>query len=602
MTRPAILISYILAQWRWLAAILALTVLSSAAAALQPWPVKLLVDYALGNSGTPESVTAVLGAVGLSATPQSMVILAAFSSLVLFAVTSALGVGLSVSWSMAGQRMAYALAGDLFARLQRLSLRFHNRRSVGDSLSRIMEDTWCVAQLADTMLMAPIQQTITLTAMICIGFALDPVLASLALAVAPLLALSSRYFGKRLKQRSKLGREAKSRLVSFVHQTFSAIPVVQTYGTQSRNTARFDELAADTVRVAQRGNLLASSYGLINGLVTTVGMALVLFVGGARVLSGAISLGTLLVFLAYVRQMQNSSGGLFDIFAKLKAAEASVERISEVLHSGEIVHDPAVPLCLPERPRGGRGHVRLEGITVGYEPGQPVLHNLTLEMLPGERIALVGPTGSGKTTLASLLPRFFDPWEGRVTLDGVDVRDVRLADLRSRISLVLQDPFLLPLSVADNIAYGSPQASRDEIIAAAAAAQADDFIRQLPEGYNTVVGERGATLSGGERQRITIARALLRDAPVLILDEPTSSLDARTEALLTAAFDRVMTGRTTLVIAHRLSTIRDADRIAVLDHGRLVELGSHDELLSLEGIYWRFHARQRAASPIKVVA
>jgi ATP-binding cassette subfamily B protein len=602
MSRPAILISYILAQGRWLAAILALTVLSSGAAALQPWPMKLLVDYGLSNSGTPESVTAALGAFGLSDTPQTIVILAAVSSLALFVLTSALGVGLSVSWSMAGQRMAYALAGDLFARLQRLSLRFHSRRSVGDSLSRIMEDTWCVAQLADTMLMAPIQQSIMLIAMISIGFVLDPVLATMALAVAPLLALSSRYFGKRLKQRSKLGREAKSRLMSFVHQTFSAIPVVQTFGTQSRNTARFEELAADTVRLAQRGNLLASSYGLINGLVTTIGMALVLFVGGARVLSGAISLGTLLVFLAYIRQMQNSSGGLFDIFAKLKAAEASVERISEVLHSDEMVHDPAEPLCLPERPRGQRGHVRLEGVTVGYEPGHPVLHKVTLEMLPGERIALVGATGSGKTTLASLVPRFFDPWEGRVTLDGLDVRDVRLADLRSRIAIVLQDPFLLPLSVADNIAYGSPQASREQVIAAAVAAQADDFIGQLPDGYDTAVGERGATLSGGERQRITIARALLRDAPVLILDEPTSSLDARTEALLTTAFDRVMKGRTTLIIAHRLSTIHDAHRIAVLDHGRLVELGSHDELLELEGIYWRFHARQRTAPPIKVVA
>jgi ATP-binding cassette subfamily B protein len=214
----------------------------------------------------------------------------------------------------------------------------------------------------------------------------------------------------------------------------------------------------------------------------------------------------------------------------------------------------------------------------------------------------VGATGSGETTLASLVPRFFDPWEGRVTLDGLDVRDVRLADLRSRIAIVLQDPFLLPLSVADNIAYGSPQASREQVIAAAVAAQADDFIGQLPDGYDTAVGERGATLSGGERQRITIARALLRDAPVLILDEPTSSLDARTEALLTTAFDRVMKGRTTLIIAHRLSTIHDAHRIAVLDHGRLVELGSHDELLELEGIYWRFHARQRTAPPIKVVA
>jgi len=589
-------------QWRWLAAILLLTIVSSAAAALQPWPMKLLVDYALGDAGAPASIAAALNSLGLAASPQAMVILAAVASLVLFALTSALGIGLSISWSMAGQRMAYGLAGDLFARLQRLSLLFHSRRSVGDSLSRIMEDTWCVSQLADSLLMAPIQQSLTLVAMICIGFALDPVLATLAVAVAPLLALSSRFFGKRLKQRSKLGREAKSRLMSFVHQTLSAIPVVQTFGTQTRNRAKFEELAEEAVLRAQRGNLLGSSYGLVNGLITTIGMAIVLYVGGVRVLSGAIPLGTLLVFLAYVRQMQNSSGAMFKIFAKLKAAEASIERILDVMYSDELVHDPPDPQPLPEPRRGHRGHIRLEGVTFGYEPDQPVLHDLTLEARPGEIIALVGPTGAGKTTLVSLVPRFFDPWKGRVTLDGVDIRNVRLADLRSQMSIVLQDSFLMPLSVADNIAYGRPGAGREEIVAAAVAAQADAFIRQLPEGYDTVIGERGANLSGGERQRIAIARALLRDAPILILDEPTSSVDSRTEASLIEAFSRLMEGRTTLIIAHRLSTIRHAHRIAVLDHGRLVELGSHEALIQLEGLYWRFHAQQFKAPLSKVVA
>jgi ATP-binding cassette subfamily B protein/subfamily B ATP-binding cassette protein MsbA len=589
-------------QWRWLVAIFVLTIASSAAAALQPWPMKLLVDYGLGHADTPDSIAATLELLGVTASPMAMVILAALATLVLFVVTSALGVGLSVSWSMAGQRMAYSLAGDLFARLQRLSLLFHRRRSVGDSLSRIMEDTWCVSQLADSMLMAPLHQTITLIAMVWIGFALDPVLATLALAIAPLLALSSRFFGKRLKRRSKLGREAKSRLMSFVHETLSAIPLVQMFGTQSRHTARFQELAGDAVSLAQRGNLLGSSYGLVNGLITTTGMALVLYVGGVRVLSGDISLGTLLVFLAYVRQMQNSSGGLFKVFAKLKAAEASVERILEVMDSDEVIHDRPHPQALPELPRGQRGHIRIEGVTFGYEPHQPILHNITLEARPGEIIAFVGPTGAGKSTLASLVLRFFDPWTGRVTLDGVDIRNFRVGDLRSQTSIVLQDPFLMPLSVADNIAYGRPGASHEDIAAAAVAAQADAFIRRLPDGYDTVIGERGATLSGGERQRIAIARALLKDAPILILDEPTSSLDATTEASLMEAFGRLMQGRTTLIIAHRLTTIRYAHRIAVLDDGRLVELGTHDELIELEGLYQRYYAQQFNAPLSKVVA
>jgi ATP-binding cassette subfamily B protein/subfamily B ATP-binding cassette protein MsbA len=596
------ILPYITQQWGWLLAILMLTIASSAGSVLQPWPMKILVDYALGETAAPAGLKALFNSIGLSATPQALVILAAVASLAVFALNSALSVGLSVCWSMAGQRMAYTLASDLFARLQRLSLLFHSRRSVGDSLSRIMEDTWCVSQLADSLLMAPVQQTLTLIAMVCIGFALDPILASLALAVAPLLALSSRFFAKRLKQRSKLGREAKSRLMSFVHQTFGAIPVVQTFGTQSRHTAKFQALAEDAVLLAQRGNLLGSSYGLVNGLITTTGMAIVLYVGGLRVLSGAIPLGTLLVFLAYVRQMQDSSGGLFKIFAKLKAAEASVERILEVMQSDELVRDPSDPQALPERPRGQRGHIRFESVTFGYESERPVISEVTLAARPGETIALIGPTGSGKSTLASLVLRFFDPWEGRITFDGVDVRKLRLADLRSQVSIVLQDPFMMPLSVADNIAYGRADASRNEVVAAAVAAQADAFIRGLPEAYDTVIGERGATLSGGERQRIAIARAFLKDAPVLILDEPTSSLDARTEATLMEAFGRLMEGRTTLIIAHRLSTVRHADRIAVLDQGRLVELGSHEELLGIEGIYRRFHTQQFNHAPSSVVA
>jgi ATP-binding cassette subfamily B protein/subfamily B ATP-binding cassette protein MsbA len=272
------------------------------------------------------------------------------------------------------------------------------------------------------------------------------------------------------------------------------------------------------------------------------------------------------------------------------------------MHSDDLVREPADPLALPDRPRGGRGHVRLAGVTFGYEPDVPVLHDVTLEARPGEVVALVGPTGSGKSTLVSLILRFFDATEGHITFDGVDIRRLRLADLRSQVSIVLQEPFLMPLSVADNIAYGRPGASRDEVVAAAVAAQADSFVRELPSGYDTVIGERGATLSGGERQRIAIARALLKDAPVLILDEPTSSLDAKTEASLIEAFVRLMEGRTTFMIAHRLSTIRHADRIAVLDQGRVVEIGSHAELIESEGLYQRFHTQQFTELPSTVVA
>ena len=575
------LIPYVLRQRKWLVTILVLTAMSSATAALQPWPMKLLVDYALSDASSPQPIASSLEAVGLTPSPTVLVVLAAVASLALFALTSLLSVALSLSWNMAGQRMVYGLAGDLFARLQRLSLLFHSRSSVGDALSRVTDDTWCVYSVADGLLMAPIQQIITLTTMTCVGFALDPVLGALTLVVAPLLALSSRFFGKRLKRRSRLGREAKSRVMSFVHETLGAMPLVQAYGTESRNTRRFERLADDAVVLAQRGQLLGSSYGMVNGLITTTGIATLLYVGGLRVMSGAIPLGTLLVFLAYARQMQGAAGGLFKIFANLKAAEASIDRIMEVMESDEAVSEAPDALTLPH---GSRGHVRLEGITFGFEPDRPVLRDVTLEAQPGEVVALVGRTGAGKSTLVSLIPRFFDPWQGRVSLDGIDVRRLRLDSLRSQISVVLQEPFLLPLTIAENIAYGRPGASRKEVVEAAVAAQADEFIRQLPDGYDTVLGESGVNLSGGERQRIAIARALLKDAPVLILDEPTSALDARTEASLLEALRKLMVGRTTFVIAHRLSTIRHADRVVVIDDGCVAESGTHEELLASGGM------------------
>jgi ATP-binding cassette subfamily B protein/subfamily B ATP-binding cassette protein MsbA len=416
------------------------------------------------------------------------------------------------------------------------------------------------------------------------------------------LGASSHFFGKRLKHRSKLGREAKARLMSFVHQTLGAIPLIQAYGTESRNIKKFQDLGEDAVLLAQRGNLIGSGYGLVNGLITTTGMAVLLYIGGIRVLSGAIPLGTLWVFLAYVRQMQSASGSFFKIFTKLKIAEASIDRIMEIMDLDEVVHDSANPGQLPDRPTTQRGHIRFENVTFGYESERPVLKGVSLEARPGQVIALVGPTGAGKSTLVSLIPRFFDPWEGRLTFDGIDVRQLRIADLRSHISIVLQEPFLMPLSVADNIAYGRPSGSRDEIIEAARAAQADEFIRRLPHGYDTVIGERGATLSGGERQRLAIARALLKNVSVLILDEPTSALDTQTEASLIEALNRLMKGRTTFIIAHRLSTVRSADKIAVLDCGRLVEQGSHDELMASGGLYRRFYDHQLGGTRSKIVA
>ena len=585
------LLTYAWRQWPFLLWIFVLTIVTSMAAALGPWPLKILVDYALGDTEVPGAITSLFQSISINPTPVALIISAALAGLVLFAINSALGVGLSIAWTIGGQRMVYDLAADLFHRLQRLSLLFHSRRHLGDSLSRLTGDTWCIYTVIDGLLMSPGQQVFTLVAMGGIAWTLDPALALLSLIVAPLLGLSSLYFGHRLKRRAKRSREAKSRLLSLVHQTFTAIPVVQVFGTESRNTKHFRTAGEQAVALVQRGSLVKGTFGLVNGLITAMGTALILYGGGSRVLSGAISLGTMLVFVKYMRAMQKASRKLFKTFATLKTAEASLDRVMEIFESAEHITDEPGALRFPKSTNGD--FVKLsENVTFGYERDKPVLNDICLGVEPGEMVALVGPTGAGKSTLMSLVPRFLDPWEGRVLLNGLNIRRIRLSELRSSISIVLQEPFLLPLTIGENIAYGRPTADREDIIRAATAAQAHDFICQLPQRYDTVLGERGVTLSGGERQRLAIARALLKDAPVLLLDEPTSSLDAGTESLLMGALDRLLAGRTALIIAHRLSTVRRADRIVVLGEGQIEEVGTHDELLAACGYYSGLIANQ----------
>jgi ATP-binding cassette subfamily B protein len=598
--RIASFLPYVLRQWKWLLAIGILTLATAGTAALQPWPLKVLVDYALRDAELPSAIRIPLGRLGVPDTSLALILFAAALSVGLFVINSALSVGLSIAWSMAGQHMVYDLAGDVFARLQRLSMCFHSRRSVGDSLSRMMEDSWCIYSLANGLLMAPAQHIFTLVLMIGIGFLLDPTLALLALAVAPFLAASSWYFGPRMKRRSHSLREARARLVSMVHQTLGALPIVHAFATENRNTAQFRKLTEESVVLEQQGSLIGSSYGLINGLITTAGLALVLYVGGLRVLSGAIPLGTMLVFVAYVRQMQGASAGLFEVFTKLKTAQASLERLQEILHSDDTIPEApnAIDFAIPANDRGVE--ITIENVTFGYEPGRAVLENVCLTARPGQMIALVGPTGAGKSSLVSLIPRFFDPWQGRITINGSDIRTLKLSSLRQSISIVLQETFMLPVTIAENIAYGRPDARREEIVAAAVAARADGFISRLPLGYDTVVAEWGANLSLGEQQRLAIARALLKDAPVLILDEPTSALDAETEALLLDALEQLTKNRTTFTIAHRMSTIRRADQIAVLDRGRIVALGTHDELMAGTSLYEQFIRQQLLPNPAKV--
>jgi ATP-binding cassette subfamily B protein/subfamily B ATP-binding cassette protein MsbA len=390
-----------------------------------------------------------------------------------------------------------------------------------------------------------------------------------------------------MRERAREQRDSEGRMASVVEQTLGAMPAIQAFTRESDQELRFRHHAHQTVRAYARSALTGMGFQFVTGLVLTLGTAAVLYAGGLLALEGAITAGTIVVFVSYVATLYDPIEALSHTAQTIQNAAAETDRVMEIMEIEPAVADrPGAS----DRPISGR--VRYEGVTFGYDPGREVLHGISFQADPGEVLAIVGPTGAGKTTLASLLVRFFDPWAGQVTIGGVDIRDFKLSSLRGQIALVLQDPFIFPTTIAENISLGKPDASREEIVAAAEAANAHSFIARLPEGYDSLVGERGATLSGGEKQRLSIARAFVKDAPLLILDEPTSALDARTEGMLLDALERLMQGRITLVIAHRLSTIRAADEILVLDQGCIVERGPHERLLRTGGLYSSLYRSQ----------
>jgi ATP-binding cassette subfamily B protein/subfamily B ATP-binding cassette protein MsbA len=555
---------------------------------LKPWPMKLLVDHVLKNEPMSPAVAGVFARLPGTGTPEELLAWCVGGTVVLFLLAWSAGLAASFAGLVVGQRMTYDLAGDLFAHLQRLSLRFHGRRPVGDTVRRVTTDCGCVAAIVKDCLLPVLSALVALALMFVILWRLDAMLTLLALSVVPGMALVFHRYAGPMMQRSYEQQEVEGRVYDVVEQTLSAIPVVQAFAREEEADRRFLASTDATLDAVLATTGVQLRFKVLMGLMTALGTAAILWIGTSHALDGALSVGSILVFLAYIGSLYAPLETLMYTSATLRGAAGSARRVREILAVEPEVADSLGAVALPR----ARGDVRLEGVTFGYEPGRPVLRGVSLEATSGQAIAIVGFTGAGKTTLVSLVPRFFDPWEGRVTIDGRDVREVQLRSLREQVAVVLQEPLLFPISVAENIAYGRPGATKGEIEAAARAANAHAFIERLPRGYDTVVGQRGATLSGGERQRLSIARALLKDAPILILDEPTSALDAETEGLLLEALKRLMKGRTTLLIAHRLSTIRHADQIVVLDEGQVVETGTHDELLAREGLYAHLHGIQ----------
>jgi ATP-binding cassette subfamily B protein/subfamily B ATP-binding cassette protein MsbA len=581
-------LGYALRRPAGLAVVTAALLAEIALEVLKPWPMKVLVDHALQGRPMPPVLAAALARIPGAASPGGLVVWCVAATVLLFLLTWGLTLATALANVGFAARTVYDLGGDLFNHLLRLPLGFHVRRPVGDSVRRITADSGCVGTIVKDFLLPLVTAVVSLIVMFSIMFRLDPVLTLLSLAVVPGMVLTLRRYAGPMLEHSYRQQEVEGRVYDVVEQTLSAVPVVQAFGQEEQADRRF----ADGTHAALGATLstidVQLEFKVLTGLMLAVGTAGILWIGALHVLDGRLSVGSILVFLSYLAALYAPLETLMYASATLQGAAGSARRVLKVLEIEPEIKDRAGAVPLPP----ARGHVRLEEITFGYEPERPVLRGVSLEALPGQTVGIVGYTGVGKTTLVNMVPRFFDPWRGRVLVDGHDVRDLQLDGLRRQIAVVFQEPFLFPLTIAENIAYGRPGASREEIEAAARAANAHGFIGRLPRGYDTLVGERGATLSGGERQRLSIARALLKDAPVLILDEPTSALDADTEGLLLGALERLMRGRTTLVIAHRLSTLRNADRIVVLDEGRIVEEGTQQQLLDRKGLYAHLHGIQ----------
>jgi ATP-binding cassette subfamily B protein/subfamily B ATP-binding cassette protein MsbA len=484
--------------------------------------------------------------------------------------------------------MIYDLAEDLYRHLQRLSLKFHSRKSVGDLIRRVTTDTGSVSTIVNDALLPVAASVFTLVSMFLVMWQMDASLTLLALTVAPFMMLTVHFYTKPMNELSYRQHEVEGEIYEVVEQTLSSIPVVQAYNREDQADKRLLEVTSRTLKATIASTKAQFRFKVFMGSSTAVGSAGILWVGGVHVLEEQLTVGSLLVFIAYLGSLYGPLESLMYTSMTINDAAGSGRRVMEVLDTEQEVEDNSDAIDL----NSVQGHLKFENVTFGYETTHPILRGVSFEAHPGQTIAIVGPTGAGKSTLVSLIPRFFNPWSGTITIDGYNIRNVKLKSLRNQVGIVLQEPFLFPLSIADNIAYGRPHATREEIGEAARAANAHQFIEKLPEGYDTVIGERGATLSGGERQRLSIARALLKNAPILILDEPTSALDAQTEGMLLEALERLMKGRTTFIIAHRLSTIRKADQILVLENGQIVEQGSHNELIENNGLYLTFHQIQ----------
>jgi ATP-binding cassette subfamily B protein len=553
----------------------------------EPWPLKVVLDNVLKSKSGAGWLNHVLYfAAGTDRV--STLKIAALAVLVIAAVGAVCSYTERYATTSLGQWVMHDLRQTLYFHIQRLSLSYHNRKQTGDLISRLTSDIDAIQSFIATGLLGALINTLTLVGMIVIMFCLSGQFTLIALSVAPLLFVTVFRYTRRIKNASREVRRKEGEMVSMIQEVLSSMRVVKAFAREEYEQRRLAKESRESIDIALRARGLKVKLSPLVDMIIAVGTCLVLWFGGRMALKGSLSAGSLVLFIWYLGRMYKPMRELSKMADAFSKAAVGYERVCEVLNMDHELRD------LPDARRAHtfRGHIELSNVSFGYEPNHPILKQISLTVEPGQVAALVGPTGAGKTTIINLISRLYDPNAGTIKIDGTDVRLFRQESLRQQISFVLQDTLLFHGPVWHNVAYGKPGASRAEILRAANLANAHEFIEQMPQGYDTVIGERGVTLSGGQRQRIAIARAVIRNTPILIMDEASTGLDAASEKLVFEALARLMENKTSIVIAHRLSTIRTANIIFVVNSGEIVERGNHSDLLKQGGLYAELHELQ----------